>query len=281
MEEYTSEEVVLTAKDIVESEPVEPGKKRYRVIAGIIDIVLVVLAAIGLTRLMLLTPLGTRFNNNRHMMQSIEDTYKLVEYGSGENNSYGYKYYSYEDNYDNEKKGHVIHSDENGEYIVLNRENISEEIVKNYKSLVSSDQTYMKIRKETQIIIYSVMAFSSLVSEAIFLFAIPLTNKRKASIGKLLFNLSLVSFDVFEEPKWWQILLRTIVVFIVGTILLIFLSQWAALALPILILIEMFFGPRHRTFHDLIARTYVIDERSYNIENIRIYMQTRRDISND
>ena len=227
----------------------------------------------------MLTPLGDQYYGKRYLMQDIEDQYKITKLIPESEETYGHKLYSYESDYLNNVDGHRIHNDENGTYIVVNNDQISDDVLRAYKNAIEKDSLYMQTRKDTQNLNFALAIIPITVSEVIFFLIIPLSNKNRMTLGKMPFKLYVINYSDFKQAKWWNILISLAFVLLVDTALpLYFLGMWTILLSPLLVLISTFFTKRGRTLHDVLSLTYIVDGNTYSIEKINRYFEENRSV---
>lgn len=277
METNKQPEIEYTEEDIIDLEPVDPAKRSLRLISGLIDIIIVFLVGFGLSKLFLLTPLGNQYYAKRYLMQDIEDQYKITKLIPGSEETYGHKLYSYEPDYNSKVDGHRIHNDENGDYIVINNDEISDAVLNAYKNAIEKDSEYMQARKDTQNLNFTLSIVPMSISEILFFLVVPLCNKNRMSLGKMPFKFYVISYTDFKQSKWWNILISTAFIILIDTALpLYFLGMWTILLTPLLVLISTFFSKRGRTLHDALSITYVVDGRTYSTNKIDRYFDENR-----
>ena len=90
-------------------EPNRPAHLSMRIAGAIIDICILFLALMGFQYIFKLTPMGTALNDNNYAALRISDDYKLQQLVEGSEETFGYKLYEGEENYNNYvKNGYIV-----------------------------------------------------------------------------------------------------------------------------------------------------------------------------
>ena len=96
------------------------------------------------------------------------------------------------------------------------------------------------------------------------MFIVPLTNKRRATLGILFAGGQMISKKTINRAKWYQALGRLGFVFIVDTCILYFIgSDTLLLIIPVLTLIFTFLNKERRTLHDMVVGVKIIDKNTF------------------
>ena len=250
-------------KEEVEVTPNKPALWWLRIVAGIIDFGLIILACYGLSQLFYMTPMANSVRDLRIQMVLIQDEYKLSKLVEGSDEVYGHKVYTYEEEYQ-KYSAYVLHTDEDPNYIVVDNPEISREVVKAFQNALKNDKIYQNYRFDYRLTMYGINMLACFISEAIFLLAIPLLNKRRATIGKLFAGLMLINSKYETRAKWYQVVGRFSWQFIIESALIyLFLEIWTLIAVPTLIFIITLFNKKRRTLHDFISFTRVIENKTF------------------
>ncbi len=251
----------------------EPNSKPFflmRLIGGLIDACVLLLAVIGLNQLFMLTGIGKAISHYQYEMYLIEDDYKLQTLVEGSTETYGHKLYEGEEKYDQYVKTNAypvhIEEDTNLKYVVVNNEEISSEVVSAYKKALSSDKSYSNLNFDYSLVSYAMTMLSGFIAEGVFLLAIPLLNKRRMTFGKWAAGTQVVDNKLATSPKWYQMLGRFGFQFVVESALpylLITNMILIFLIMPSFLFVFVLFNKKGRTLHDFVARTMVIDKRTW------------------
>lgn len=237
-----------------------------RIAGGLIDLCLMFMSTIGLFFLIGLTPLANGMKKYQNLMVMVQDNYKVTELVEGSDETYGHKVYENEESYASYSKNLVHAADETGyQYVVVDNETISEEVAKAYAAAVKADADYSTYSFNYRLIEYGLTMLAGFVATAVFLLVIPLTNKRRATVGKLFAGSQLIDSKYQTRAKWYQVMGRYSFQFLIeGALPYLFISGWTAIAIPaLLLLISLINKKDGRTLHDLVSRTKVIDKRTY------------------
>ena len=249
-----------------EVKEIEHNKKPLwwiRMVSGLIDFGLIILMTMGFNQLFNMTAMGKTSNSLRTEMILIEDKYKLSTLVEGSEETYGHKVYENEEDYKNYTT-YVVHDDEETKYVVVDNEEISEAVVKAFKSAVKNDKTYSNLSFDYRLVIYGINMLSCFIAETIVLLIGPLINKGRATPGKLLGGEMLINSKYDKPAKWYQVVGRFAWEYLIETALLfLFLDIYVLLVAPVLIFAITLFNKKGRTIHDFISVTRVIDKRSY------------------
>ena len=231
-----------------------------RLAGGIIDICLILLSFWGLHTLLLKTPIANSFNSYRHDALVILDNYKLESgygekiYITDENKRELEDYLSYEEKVDNETKT----------YVVKEKGNATKEEYESYTTMVKESDEYKSANFNMRLMNYLIILLSGGVVEILFLFIIPLLNKRRATLGEIFSEQGLFSIKYEEYARWYHLLIRFLFIFIFESALpYLFLDIYSFIVMPVLFLIIASIGSKGRNLHDLISRTMKIDKKSY------------------
>ena len=287
VEETPSEEVVqpevvekkddyvmeLPPEEKPESEEFEPNRKAHwsmRIAAGLIDLGLMFLATLGLYQLILITPIANGFNETKADIIEVVDNYKITPVLKGSDETIGYKVYENESAYSDPKyKDYQVyprHDETATHYKVVEFESSTDELKAAFDKAVKNDEKYKALVFNYQLIDYGLVMLAGGVSELVFMLAIPLTNKRRASIGKLFAGTQVINSKYLTPAKWYQMVGRFLWQFIIESALpYLFLSSsiFVMLVVPPVLFIISLISKEGRTLHDFIARTKVIDKRTY------------------
>ena len=241
----------------------KPPMWTQRVAGGLIDFGLLFLAFFGLYNLLVATPAGNVLTNYRNEMIEVQDEYKLATLISGSDETYGHKAYEGSEEF-TQNEGFLHHEDENGVYVVVNNSEISKEIKDAWNKSVKADKRYSTARSNYRFVDFGYTVGCGGVSELVFLLVIPLCNKRRATLGKLLARTTLIDKKYHTPPKWYQMLGRWIWIYLIeSTLIYLAIGSWVMLAVPVLSFIITLFNKDRRTLHDFISRCQVIDKSTY------------------
>ena len=233
-----------------------------RILSSLVDYFIVFLSAFLFLQIILATPWGGYHISLKNDMIRIQDTYAL-QY------DVSHKVYEGEEKYSS-YAGYIIYTETEGEnvgkkYVVVANDNITAEAKNNYTSAVSNDGVYQSHLITYKANYYGMLMASLGTSELIFVLIIPLVNKRRASLGRLIAMTSLISKKE-EQAKWWQVLIRFAFVLLVESALpLYFLSEIATLLIVIGVnaIIMLISRKTGRTLRDYVSLTMIINKNTY------------------
>ena len=275
VEQMFSDYVMKNHESDDESKPyVEPNKPAHwsqRIAAGIVDICLIFMAIFGLYQLFNITSLGDGMRENAYEMQRIRDNYKLIPLLPDSDETIGRKIHENEEGFNDAKYAeytiYTLPSYE-GElpYKIVNNDNYSTALMDKYVETVTSDQYYKTYQFNYRLCDFGVMCLAAVISEVVFLVVVPLTNKKRATLGKLAAGTQVIHSKYQVEASWYQMVGRFLWVYIVETVLpYLIITNALVIALvvqPVLFVISLF-NKRHRMLHDYVSRTEVIDKRTF------------------
>ena len=237
-----------------------------RIAGGLIDAFCMILVVFGLYYLFTLSSMGNGLRKYSREMLLIQDNYKVSELIEGSGETYGHKVHENEEGYASYTSYTVHDADETGyKYVVIDNENISKEVADAYKAAVKNDKYYSDCSFNYRLVEYGITMLAGFISTSIFLLVIPLTNKRRATLGKLFAGTMLIDSKYIVPAKWYQIVGRYSFQFLIeGALPYLFISFYTVLAIPALLVLIMLFSRKEgRTLHDYVSRTKVIDRRTF------------------
>ena len=270
MEEQLQAEEPVVEEEQVQETPQE--KKAYnirprflaRFLSALVDIFSLFLLAFGVFQLEMSTPISNDYYHLKEEVVTMIDTTKLeTDYGYklyDDDEKYGtyasYQVYKEEDE-SNAKNGHS--------YIVVNKEEISDEVKNTYQDALKNNGTYQSRYLSYRATYYGLLMLAAGSSELVLFLLIPLFNKRRATIGRFVAITSLISTKEVSA-KWWQILLRFLFILVVETALpLFYLTEFGALIIVSIINLSIVLVSRksYRTLRDYVSFTKIIDKNSF------------------
>ena len=244
------------------------SKPRFlaRFLSALVDIFLLFLLSFGVFQLEMSTPISHEYHRLREEVVTIIDTTKLET-------DYGYKLYDDDEKYasyvnasyqaymeDNAEDSHFNHN-----YVVLNKESISDEVKNAYEAALKNNGTYQSRYLSYKATYYGLLMLAAGSSELVLFLIIPLVNKRRATIGRFVAITSLISSKEVKA-KWWQVLVRFLFILVVETALpLFYLSEIVALLIvsTINLIIVLISQKSYRTLRDYVSFTKIIDKNSF------------------
>ena len=240
-----------------------------RILSVLVDIFTVFLLGFLVFQIELATPISNDYYALREDMIVILDNTKIET-------EYGHKMYEDEEGFSEYKVSYHIYTenDETSEkkgmdYVVVNNADISTEVKNNYVNSLKNNGTYQSHYLTYRAIYFGLLMLAVGSVELVAFLVIPLTNKRRATIGKFVALTSLISSKE-TKVKWWQILIRFLFILLIETALpLFYLSEFAAVLVVVLVnLIVMFISRKtSRTLRDYVSFTRIIDMKSFKTIN--------------
>ena len=267
-EEKKDDYVMKLPKEEIPEENIEPNKPAHwmlRISAGLIDLCILFLSIIGLRALIVSSPMGTHQRNVYNRIIEIQDNYKLEPLVKGSDETYGYISYEGEEDYDSSKH-HVYHDDElDINYVILDHDKLSDEIKTAYADALSADKEYQNKTFDYRLIDFGFVCLSGFIVEGVFLFAIPLFNKNRATLGKMAAGLQVINSKYQVRARWYQMMGRWLFTLIIEGILpYLFLSgSLTAVIMPVFLFIISLCNKERKTLHDFVSRTRVIEKRTF------------------
>ena len=220
-----------------------------RVAYTIIDFGMMAMAFIGLYQLALHTPVSTNLHQALSDMNDIQ-----IEYGV----STGYFIKTYLQ--DGEKTNYKKYQDEGGIYYYQP----DPQYENDYYIALNEDVTYKDLKFNYTVNSYVISGSCFMISELIFLFIIPITNKRRATLGIIFAGGQVISKKYVARAKWYQHLGRFFFVLIIDTLLpYFFIGEVALLVVPVLTILITLTNKERRTVHDLITGIKIVDKRTF------------------
>ena len=257
-----------TQETTQEENKVYNSKPRFlaRFLSALVDIFLLFLLSFGVFQLEMSTPISHEYHCLREEVVTIIDTTKLET-------DYGYKLYDDDEKYasyvnasyqaymeDNAEDPHFNHN-----YVVLNKESISDEVKNAYEAALKNNGTYQSRYLSYKATYYGLLMLAAGSSELVLFLIIPLANKRRATIGRFIAITSLISSKEVKA-KWWQVLVRFLFILVVETALpLFYLTEIVALLIvsTINLIIVLISQKSYRTLRDYVSFTKIIDKNSF------------------
>lgn len=220
---------IVSSEEKVDIYPVQKANFISRFLAILVDTLIIFFGGFLISMLLFSTPVADNYNAYYNRAFDIQDKYK-IETG------YGYKSYISDDN--PLPNNYIIHEDETGKYYVKNHDEISDEIKTAWLNLLNNDQEYKDVTFYGKLHGYAIYLLSGLIVITINSLIIPLTNKRRASLGRLLAHARLINPKYYGEAKWYNVLFRYLWVVIIDFALPFYaLGQFAVIVAPLLILL--------------------------------------------
>lgn len=203
------------------------------------------------------TPIANTYNQYKHQIVEIQDMTKLET-------GYGEKVLINESNVDEYQNYQTYVDEVEQTYIVKNIPDATQEIYDEYIQSLQDNSVYKNLTFDKDLIHYGISVLCGTVSLSIFLLAVPLLNKRRATIGQLFTEQQLISTRYQSRARWYQVVFRFLFILIIeGCLPFLFFSLNAFYIMPIVFLLIASLTKSGRTLHDLVTGTKVIDKKSF------------------
>jgi len=252
-----SEQSLSPQEQDLNFQPNAKPKFSQRLAGGVIDLCFIFLFYWLCYFVVMNTPISATYKSYQNQITEIQDQTKLAT-------GYGEAVYITEENA-NDYTGYLQYLDEEENvYVVVNVDNISEEVYANYVATLNADDEYGNLSFDRDFINYGINVLCGALSLGIFLLAVPLCNKRRATVGQLFAEEQLFSVRYEGKARWYHVLFRFLFIYIVeGCLPFLFLGLYAFIAMPLLFLIIASLTKSGRTLHGLISGTKVIDKKTF------------------
>ena len=242
--------------NVIPQENKKPGFIQ-RLASGMIDVCLIFLAYWGMYSLCMNTPISDGFYHYHYQIIETQDAYKL-ETGYGEKvlitDENKATYASYYKHYDEENKM----------YVVVNIKDVSSTVTQAYVNKLNGDNVYQSNVFNRRLVLYGINVLSGFVASGVVLLAIPLFNKRRATLGQLAGEISMFNVRYESYARWYNLLFRYLFIFLIeGCLPFLFFELYTFVLVPVVFLIVGSITKSGRTLHDLISGVRPIDKRTY------------------
>ena len=203
------------------------------------------------------TPIANTYNQYKHQIVEIQDMTKLET-------GYGEKILINESNEDEYQNYQTYVDEEEQTYIVKNIPDATQEIYDEYIQSLQENSVFKNLTFDKDLIHYGINVLCGTVSLSIFLLAVPLLNKKRATIGQLFTEQQLISTRYQARARWYQVVFRFLFILIIeGCLPFLFFSLNTFYIMPIVFLLIASLTKSGRTLRDFITGTKVIDKKSF------------------
>ena len=236
---------------VVEKKENAPLSFMQRLAYTIIDFGLMLLTAFGLYQICLHTPISRNLHNAQNEMNEIQIQ-------AGESTGFFIKTYLEE----GQDTNYTKYEDEGGVYYYTPSDDKDKKTA--YYAALDANDTYKDLKFNYTVNVFAITLSCILVSETIFMFVVPLTNKRRATLGILLAGGQVISKKTINRAHWYQMLGRLGFVFILYTCVLYFIgSETLLLIIPLVTLLLTFTNKERRSLHDIVTGVKIIDKSTF------------------
>lgn len=222
----------------------KPAQLSKRILAAVLDLMMIYFLVIFATWLISLTPLGTAFNNYNKEYETLYNSFAI-------------------------KEGYGVWVQNSGSSSLSFVSNSS--IFANFQSAALADSTFVSTMKTTRNYYLIINILSVLLVEVLYLGLIPVLNKKGQTLGKMVMGLGVLDakYDMFASRK--QKLIRALMGVGVETVLvmLIFSNNTGMVIFmsPLIVLMTIMISPSKQALHDSISKTKVVDLYTATIFN--------------
>ena len=246
---------------------IEPNSKPHiinRIISGLIDACIVFMVFTGIYMIFLNTPISDslyRYDDEKTVI------YDSLLYSTG----MGVKNYEFE-----EDTTYRIYTDDDGkEFVIEGIASPSEDATQeewdvytakyiDFHDKLEKDASYATAETNYKLVNFGLIALDALIVESIFYLAIPLIDKKRRTIGKMIAKTQLYSAKHKDNPKWYQMVGRFVWILLFESLIpYVFLSQATFVATAFITFVFVICNRDNKAFHDLVSGTMVITTESF------------------
>lgn len=232
-----------------------------RLVAGLIDMVILFFFHYGLYSLILITPMANTLKSYQNEIVLVQEDIK-VEAG-----------YSQKEIVDSTYNGQsVLHYDEpnNTYYIVVDIDfkgdsEAQKAAANKYQELINASEHYSDVTFKYHLHNYVITAlFCGGITELIFLLIIPLIMNCGQTLGMMIMSIRMYNAKYVGKPKWYQYLGRFAFIFIVLSLIpFIFLAEWILLVVPGVTILVMFINKQNRALEDFVSGISFVEKKTF------------------
>ena len=222
----------------------KPAQLGKRILAALLDLMMIYFLVIFATWLISLTPLGAAFNKSNEEYEALYNSFALQE---------GYHVW-------------VQNSGVSSISLVSNSS-----IFSNFQSAALANSTFVSVMKTTRNYYLIINILSVLIVESLYLGLMPVLNKKGQTFGKMVMGLGVLDakYDMFASRK--QKVIRALMGVGVETVLVMLLfSNNVGMVIfmsPLIVLMTILISPSKQALHDSISKTKVVDLYTATIFN--------------
>ena len=246
---------------IREAEPNSKPTLFSRLLAGLVDMVIMFFFHYALYSLVLLTPISNNLHTYWNEMLLAKEDVKVQAK------------YSEEEVVDADYVGeNLLHYNEKESYYyIVNDIDFGEDAaskeaaIASFQELIQKDDTYNGYSTSYHLHNFIVTALlCGGVTELIFIFVIPIIKNNGQTIGMMLCQAKMINPKYSGQTKWYQHLGRWAFMFIIESCLpYFFLAEYTLIVVPAVLIVIMLLNKNNRTLHDFVSQVMVIDKRTF------------------
>ncbi len=232
-----------------------------RVVAGLIDMVIMFFFHYAIYSLVLITPIANTMNNYYQNALLAAEVLKVEA-------NYAEKQVV-ESDYSGD---YLLHYDytENQYYIVVDIDfgedaTAKEEAYNTYKELLQTNDYYNDLVFKYHLHNYLITAFlCGGLTEIIFLLIVPLIKNCGQTLGMLVMSFRMYNAKYVGKPKWYQYVGRFFFTFfVISAIPYLFMAEWTIIVVPIVTLIIMSFNKNNRALKDFVSGISFVEKKTF------------------
>ena len=232
-----------------------------RLLAGLVDMVIMFFFHYALYSLVLITPISNNLHQYWNEMQLVKEDIKVQAA------------YSEEEKVDSGYSGNKLlhYNEEEDYYYIVNDIDFKEDIeaknkaVATFQEIIKKDDLYNALSTSYHLHNYVVTALlCGGITELIFIFVIPIIKNNGQTLGMMICQLKMINPKYVGKTRWYQHLGRWAFMFLIESCIpYFFLAEFTLLVVPLILIIILLFNKDNRTLHDFVSQVKVIDKRTF------------------
>jgi uncharacterized RDD family membrane protein YckC len=232
-----------------------------RLLAGLVDMVIMFFFHYALYSLVLITPISNNLHKYWNEMQLVKEDIKVqAEYSTEEKVDSGYS------------GNKLLHyNEEEDYYYIVNDIDFKEDTeaknkaVAAFQEIIKKDDLYNDLSTSYHLHNFVVTALlCGGITELIFIFVIPIIKNNGQTLGMMICQLKMINPKYVGQARWYQHLGRWAFMFLIESCIpYFFLAEFTLLVVPLILIIILLFNKDNRTLHDFVSQVKVIDKRTF------------------
>ena len=229
-----------------------------KAIALLVDTVTLIITSYLFYLLVGVTPITNNLKKYENQMVQISDSLKVSSGIADE-------VLLTEENKDEYQKYVVYLNSSNEEYVVVNKENVSEEVKEAYRSTLNANEEYKSASFNRDLINFLILCLVGGTSELVLILVIPLTNKRRATIGELATGILSFNERIQTRCNAYNIVGRFFFIFLVESVIpMILVGDLIMIFMPLTKLVVCIISKEHRYVSDYVCHITSIHKDNYH-----------------
>ena len=232
-----------------------------RLLAGLIDMVIMFFFHYALYSLVLLTPISNNLHHYWNEMQLVKEDIKVEALYAEEE--------VVDSGYDGNKLLH--YNEEENYYYIVNDIDFKEDIeaknkaIATFQEIIKKDDLYNDLSTSYHLHNYVITALlCGGITEFIFIFIIPIIKNNGQTLGMMICQLKMINPKYVGLTRWYQHLGRWAFMFLIESCIPYFIiAEYTLLVVPLILIIILLFSKDNRTLHDFVSQVKVIDKRTF------------------